>query len=619
VILVSVVVVAFLGDLGYSLLRTRSGLLETKQELSEARASIADGEANRALGHVEAALDASQQAKAASNHPALQIVERLPWVGRDVRALTSLATAGALASRAADTAVDAAQSLGLAKEGVAESIYTNGRVNFAAINGAQPAFHEADALLAQASEALRAAPAPVLGVVDDALRQGRSELSAAGDAVAKGDALLSALPGLLGEDGERSYLLAFQALGEARGTGGVIGLYGILDITDGRPRLTHIGPFTDFQRDKIDPVAAPEWFSESYGPQLALRQWQQANLSPNFPAVAKVLLRMYTEGTGAQPDGVIAMDPVALGYLLEGTGPITAPGLDVSVGPDNAAEVLMHDTYLELPRAREQNAYLAGLVDEFWGRIRDGDYDVPAFSAGLAEAVSSQHFKVYSSETDELDALKELGASGAYDTSGSNVQLVFNDNYSANKVDYFLQRQVDTTVQLLANGDAQAETTVTLTNASPPGPKSFLLGPVSEPGSRGDPPGMNRMILNLLLPKGARGITMEVDGKTDEPFEYSDDGFPVVWKLLEVPAGEVMPVKVRYFVPAAADLDDGAGTFDLTLFPQATVNPDQYTLTVGPPVGSAIAGPGETEAGPSWKISGTLNHPQTYGFRVVSP
>jgi hypothetical protein len=44
--------------------------------------------------------------------------------------------------------------------------------------------------------------------------------------------------------------------------------------------------------------------------------WSQSNLSPHFPYAAQIWAAMWRAATGEQVDGVVALDPFALGYLL---------------------------------------------------------------------------------------------------------------------------------------------------------------------------------------------------------------------------------------------------------------------------------------------------------------
>src|SRR3712207_4822091 len=116
-----------------------------------------------------------------------------------------------------------------------------------------------------------------------------------------------------------------------------------------RSQLEDIRYTADLLEPTPPPVDAPAWFREHYGPLDALRSVQQVNESPHFPVVSEVLLSIYESKKGDRPDGVIAMDPIALGYMLEGMEPLRAPGLDVDVTSENAADVILHDSYLAFP------------------------------------------------------------------------------------------------------------------------------------------------------------------------------------------------------------------------------------------------------------------------------
>jgi len=96
---------------------------------------------------------------------------------------------------------------------------------------------------------------------------------------------------------------------------------------------------------------------------------------------------------------------------------------------------------------------------------------------------------------------------------------------------------------------------------------------------------LNRMTLNLMLPRGARVETVTQEGKEETPLVYEDSGFPVVWDLIEIPAGEKRRMSVTYQMPAGyTRLDE----FLMTFTPQPTVNRERFSLTVVPPPGFTI-------------------------------
>ncbi len=226
-------------------------------------------------------------------------------------------------------------------------------------------------------------------------------------------------------------------------------------------RLKRIGPISELASEHMTGVEAPAWFERRYAPVAGLRQWQQANLSPHFPVVSEVWLDMYESVRGERLDGVIAMDPVALGRLTAATGPIQTEDPDVAVGPDNAVPVLLHDSYLNFgDDSEQQNRYLAGVTKGFWDTLAAGDVDVPALAAGAGGSVSSGHIKIYSHDRATQSAIRALDADGGVLNEGRNAQLVYHNNFGANKVDYFLTRRIETTVRLDERGGARVRTTV---------------------------------------------------------------------------------------------------------------------------------------------------------------
>jgi hypothetical protein len=141
------------------------------------------------------------------------------------------------------------------------------------------------------------------------------------------------LPPMLGADGPRRYLLAFQTNAEVRGTGGLLGAYGVLEADDGVVRLRRLGSNGELEDPPRLPVKLGPDFTQLYG--QAPRLWVNANASAHFPYAAQIWLASWQHQHGQRLDGVIATDPVALGYLLKATGSGAAAGGD-EVTSENA-------------------------------------------------------------------------------------------------------------------------------------------------------------------------------------------------------------------------------------------------------------------------------------------
>ena len=581
---VALLILAVAAESAYVLLALRSSLLDTRSSLQQAREALASGEVDRAAELFQGAERSADEADRLSSRPSVEAVSSAPLLGMDAEALQRMTRAARLASEAGGLLARSTHELGVSDEGLAAQVYRNGEVQFESIRRAMPFLEEAEVLLNRADAVVANSPDPLIPLVRTSLERARTETADAARTATNARSLFSVLPDLFGENEQKKYLLAFQASGEARATGGVIGLYGTLIARDGRVQLGSIGSYKDIVPGKSfpDAVAAPTWFTDNYGSQFATRQWQQANLSPNFPAVAEVLLNMYFAGTGERLDGVVAMDPLALEKMMEGTGPLSVGGEEI--GAEEVAELILEDSYTRFERPAEQDAFLGSVIDAFWSKIKTGDFDAAALARGAGEAIRTRHLMVHAESASSRDALSDFGAGGEYATTGGNTQLVFHNNYAVNKIDYYLRRSISTDIALNRDGTADIKTVIDLRNEAPSGPKSLLLGP----GVSGDEPGLNRMILHVLAPTTAEIERVAVDGDEVPAKILYDDEFPVAWHVLELPSGNETRVVLRYTLMHAIDVEEGIPRFRFAMVPQPLPTPDEVSLTVNPPPGFAF-------------------------------
>ncbi len=327
-------------------------------------------------------------------------------------------------------------------------------------------------------------------------------------------------------------------------------------------------------------VDAPDWFRSLYGAVGAVNEWRQVNASINFPAVSDVILDRYELITGERLDGVIAMDPLALGRMTRGTGPIDAGALG-KIGPHNAREVLLRDVYIEFQgrpdaqnRVLRSSSTISGIGRETW-----------TSAVSLMDWVTrwtGKDLKIFATDPAIEDALVDLGIDGGYDDVTSNVQAVFNNNWSANKIDYYLHRTIETHIVFDSDGEATVTTTALLVNEAPPDVGGLMSGS----HIKGQADGTNTMSLFFLMPEGSSDPKLTIDGRgpRGNPFHGRDDLSPVAWTIVRVPAGETARVTLTYTLAGGAT----DGVFPFTLFPQTTVNPDAFELTAEGPDGRLL-------------------------------
>ncbi|MDD5464158.1 MAG: DUF4012 domain-containing protein, partial [Candidatus Moranbacteria bacterium] len=157
------------------------------------------------------------------------------------------------------------------------------------------------------------------------------------------------LADLLGGNGPRKYLFLFQNNSEMRATGGFIGSYGLLDISNGHVKNFFIdGIFNpDGQlKDKIVPPFPIQKISASWS-------MHDSNWFADFPMSAKKAISFYEKTGGPTADGVITLTPTVMQKLLEITGPIEMPEYEVTLDSKNFIELTQFK--VEVDYDKEEN------------------------------------------------------------------------------------------------------------------------------------------------------------------------------------------------------------------------------------------------------------------------
>lgn len=467
-------------------------------------------------------------------------------------------------------------------EELGPQLYPGGRIDFETVADLDQRVSEHAGEIAALQRRLASTDRGSLEVVDAAFERAERQLDSTRSALASALDALGILPELFGRDGKRRYLVTFLTPSEARGGGGLLGVFSVLSANNGRLDLGEIHTNDDINDHLKKPVRAPRWFADLYGNLTALDDVRQANLSISFPATSRVMLEMYRKVFGEKLDGLIAMDPVALGQLSRALGPLSARGWDVTIKPSNARKLLLHDIYLEFPLSAEgrQNAYLARLVDKVWNKVNGGDFPIGAMGAAFAEAASTQHLKVFMANPQLQSVVRELGIGADPTLEAPNVQAFFHNNFAGNKIDYHIERTQHIDIELSEDGSARVAAEVEMVNDAPAEPATLINRPLNE----NLPIGLARMTIHFLLPQSARVISAEIDGRRTQFLRGTDSGFPARWSTLNIEAGDETTVRIEY----ETEFDPMDEHFEFTLWPQALPFPDRYEISVSLPPGSSI-------------------------------
>jgi len=269
-------------------------------------------------------------------------------------------------------------------------------------------------------------------------------------------AVIEAAPTLAGADGPKRYLIAFQNSAEARGTGGILGAFAIVKFERGKLSVERTGSNAILKSLETLPIVMPADFKRIYGDDPAI--WQNSNISPHFPYGAKIWMALWEKQFGEKLDGVIAVDPSALSYILRSTGPIKLKSGEVITSKNLVSETLQkaYKRYEFDNLARKD--FLVRIINATASRLVSGQYSKLRLAQGLKRGIDENRILVFSSDTRVESLLEDTSIGGALSTSKNNEFRAVIINTDASKLDYYLSRKTQVkSLSCSENGEVRVE------------------------------------------------------------------------------------------------------------------------------------------------------------------
>ena len=464
----------------------------------------------------------------------------------------------------------------------------------------ESALQEAQATLRRGLRELRTADVPKWTA--PTLDRGRATLLEAGPPLLSALNAARAVAALAVSGGR--YLLVIQNPAELRGAGGLIGAWGLLSVDGGRLTLPRLAPNTALPPPR-SAAPAPADYLARYRRFDANRSWVNANMSPDFPTSARVLLGLYRAATGEKLDGVVAVDAVALEHLLKATGPVTVAGRTLT--STTFRPIALVEAYT-VPTPRRVDMLLAA-AREGWRRLKGGS-DPVAVAREMTAAARSGHVKAFSLNPEAQGALAAAGISGAVATSPGDHLLLVRQNAGGNKLDYYFHTSMAQTVALGLDGGARTRLAIELRNDAPEhGLAPYAVG-VLKPSQA---PGSNRGYFSVYAAPGAEMLAFRAGpGRTAE--SARERGRRVFSWFQSVPARSTRRAALLLASRNVATLRGELWTYRLALEAQPELNPPHLSVLIALPRGArlrGVAGPNAQVEGSHVRYQTVLDHKQS--------
>ena len=245
---------------------------------------------------------------------------------------------------------------------------------------------------------------------------------------------------LAGADKPKKYLIAFQNSAEARGTGGILGAYAIIEFDNGDVKILKTGSNAELKWNTELIIKMPDEFMRLYGKNPAI--WQNSNLSPHFPYGAKIWMANWEKQFGGKLDGVIAVDPTALSYILRSTGEIRLKSGE-KITSENVVEETLKNAYERYEKdndARKQ--YLVEIMNATAVKLTTGEYSKVKMAKALRDGIKANRILIYSTNQSAQKQLEKVRLGGHLGLAANNEYRTVIQNIDASKLDYYLDRSV---------------------------------------------------------------------------------------------------------------------------------------------------------------------------------
>lgn len=495
--------------------------------------------------------------KAKTSSPLWAAASFIPVYGSDINAARTMIDA--LSDVSSNALVPMADNLSQATPG---KLFQDGMINVSALQAVADSLSNSSKVFKSANEKVQGIGdthiSQVTELVDKA-KDGFATLNGAFDAAEK---VAPVLPQMLGANGQtRHYLVLAMSNVEIRACGGFPGSRGVMSVTDGKLEL---GDFVkvDMMKEPLSPLPITDEEANLFTTGWGLTGFNtlgytmgDVTMTPDYPRAAQLASEMQKAIVGDDIDGVFAVDPVFLQYMLGVVGGTQLPDGTVVDG-SNAAKVLLHDIYWNYP-VEEQDAIFAAVAGSAFNKIVDelGSSDITKIAAAIEKGASEGRILMYSRNDDEEKAAKALGISGALqtDTSEAPILGVYVNNYSYSKMDWFLDKRVtiDSSVEN-ADGSTTYRVTTSLKNTMTPQEKAEMPGYFQ--GHNGISQDIDDEVLRLYLYAPAGGSISDIKTSGSGSIEMNEathDGLKVAWGGVHMLLGQ--DIKVEYTVTTSKD------------------------------------------------------------------
>lgn len=387
-----------------------------------------------------------------------------------------------------------------------------------------------------------------------------------------GKTIADDIPGILGKEETKTYLILFQNNMELRPTGGFIGSFGLLTFDGGR--------ITDLTVNDV--YSADGQLNGHVEPPAPIKQYlneanwwlRDSNWDPDFPTSAKRAEWFLDKEMGKDVDGVFAIDLDPVKNILKYTGPVFLPDYNEEITSDNLYEKTQSEVQDNFfPGSRKKSSFLTALSRSLLSEVtKVNQSQKMGILKSFYSDLNARHIQLFIHNGDLQNAISKLSWDGAITVPNCG-ETCFADfageveaNLGVNKSNYFIQRRQDLTVKL-SSSEIERTYDLTLKNNS-----NSALGPS----------GIYSAYIRFIVPKDAQvesvNLLSGVSSQQLNPDITEENGRKEVGMYVQVVSGQTKTIEIKWansFKPGEAYTKYG-----IYIRRQAGVGDDPFSLTI---------------------------------------
>lgn len=485
--------------------------LDEAESLSQGLSDrIVQGDVPGARAQLDAFDRATTTARKSTNGPIWWLSSKVPFLGRNIAALRTIAeSSDAVSDRVLPGVVKVADQVRL------ETFRPkNNRVNLAAVARALPVLATADKTLAKADARVMAIDVDgLMPLLQARAGDAQAKVHETAVAVAAAHDAARLMPTMLAERGPtRRYLLLIMNNAEVRSLGGMPGSVAVITARRGKVEMGEQGGIHDLLPLDDPPLSVKKEVAAGFPSSIGTDIRDVAAI-PDFPRVAQIAAEIVGERWDEEFDGVVAVDPVVMSYVLGGVGSVDV-GDGMSINRQNAVATLLNGVYLKYPTDTERQDDVFELAARrIFNALVSGRGNSVRTIRALVQGAQERRVFLWSRDGAEQRRIAGTGIAGAMqrDAAAPEVGFFVNNGGSAKMEFYLRMGSRLEALRCYAHGVQALRLTSTLRSDAPQGGARL---PISITGRA--PylnPGDIFLQSVILAPPGGRIMAVWVDGK----------------------------------------------------------------------------------------------------------